>query len=212
MAAKPDPRSNGGNALVYPTGLAISDDGDTLYVANNMGDSLGLIHELRGARRLERVPLLGVRDERLAGDQTFVYPYGVVALGATRPGTPAGKVYVSCWNQSAVAVVQFGGLAPHVSYIPVARHPTKLLLNRARNLLYVVNSNADSVSVIDTSRDVEAERINVRLSEAVPLGNSPESIALSPDERTLYVANAHSNSVAIITLAERLMEYNAPAR
>jgi YVTN family beta-propeller protein len=67
--------------------------------------------------------------------------------------------------------------------------------------LYVVNSNADSVSVIDTTRDREVERISVRLAESAPNGSSPEGLALDDEGRMLYVANAHSNSVAVVELA-----------
>ena len=201
--ATPSPRLNANNALVYPTGLAISDDGDTLYIANNLGDSLGLIQNLRGERKLERVPLTGQHGDGTSGEH-FIYPYGVAALPT--------KAYVSCWNDAAVAIVDLSGRGRRVSYVPVARHPTKLLLDAAHALLYVANSNADSVSVIDTRRDIEIERINVRLSESVPLGNSPEGLALSPDGRTLYVANAHSNSVAVVALADRAEREREAAR
>ena len=192
--AAPSPNYNDGRAAVYPTGLALSPDGDTLYVANNLGDTLGIISNLRDERRLSRVPLRG--DNQAA----FVYPYGVVALPAA-DGRAAAKVYVSCWNEAAVAVVD--PLRPErpVARIAVERHPTAMILNRARTRLYVVNSNADSVSVIDTAADREVERISVRLSEQSPIGASPEGLALSEDEATLYVANAHSNAVAVVALA-----------
>src|SRR6185295_3061416 len=41
------PRYNSNRAPVYPTGLAISPDGNNLFVANNLGDSLGIIKDLR---------------------------------------------------------------------------------------------------------------------------------------------------------------------
>ena len=66
----------------------------------------------------------------------------------------------------------------------------------------MVNSNADSVSVIDTTSDKVIERINLKLSESEPIGSSPEGLALSDDEKTLYVANAHANAVAVILLDE----------
>ena len=56
-SAAPSPRYNRDHAPVYPTGLAISADGNTLFVANNLGDSLGIINDLRGARKLNRVDL-----------------------------------------------------------------------------------------------------------------------------------------------------------
>jgi YVTN family beta-propeller protein len=199
-----DPRYNRGRAAVYPVGLALSPDGETLYVANNLGDSLGIIHNLNGARGLERIDLAGRRGQPgvappptpapAGGPGYLVYPYDVAAL--------ARKVYVSCWNDESVAVVDLAGGGRRVSYVPVGRHPTAMKSNSNASRLYVVNSNADSVSVIDTTRDVEVERISVKLSEGARLGSSPEGLALSDDGRTLYVANAHSNSVAVVTLSD----------
>src|ERR1041384_7608082 len=68
------PRYNGNRAPVYPTGLAISPDGDTLYVADNLGDSLGIISNLRNSRTLTRVEL------HRPGSAQPSSPYGVVAL------------------------------------------------------------------------------------------------------------------------------------
>jgi DNA-binding beta-propeller fold protein YncE len=212
--AKADPRYNANNALVYPTGLTISSDGDTLYVANNLGDSLGIIRNLRGARRLEHIRLTGPTSTQTTSVHS-IYPYGVVAVTTGRgigASKATSKVYVSCWNDAAVAVIDTTGSARHVAYIPVARHPTKMLWDSTRSRLFVANSNADSVSVIDTSRDIEVERINVRLSETALLGGSPEGLALSADGRTLYVANAHSNSVAVVSLAETTNEPGEQAR
>jgi len=48
------PRYNSDRAPVYPTGIAIAPDGNTLFVANNLGDSLGIVQDLHG-RRSRRV-------------------------------------------------------------------------------------------------------------------------------------------------------------
>ena len=180
------PRYNGDRAPVYPTGLAISPDGNSLFVANNLGDSLGIIEDLRGSRKLTRIDL-----------QAHSYPYAVAMV---HERGVVVKVYVSCWNDNSVAVVYPGG-SHAVSRIGVDRHPTAMLLNSDHTRLYVANSNNDSVSVIDTRTDKEIERISVRLSEGVPSGNSPEGLALHGDE--LYVANAHSNSVAVVKLSDK---------
>ncbi len=180
------PRYNSDRLPVYPTGIAITPDGDTLFVANNLGDSLGIVENVRGERRLMRVDLRHERNQQM-------YPYGVVVLPGARM-----KVYVSCWNDNSVAVIDANRT---VSRVSVGRHPTTMLLNAERTRLYVANSNDDSVSVIDTATDKEIERINVRLSESVPEGNSPEGLALSGDD--LYVANAHSNSIAVVELSKR---------
>src|SRR5262249_41786683 len=67
-------RYNDNRVPVYPAGLAISADGDTLFVANNLGDTIGIISNLRNERNLTRVDLRG------ANSTQSVYPYEVVAL------------------------------------------------------------------------------------------------------------------------------------
>lgn len=187
------PRYNSDRAPVYPSGIAISPDGNTLFVANNLGDSLGIIEDLRGARKIVRIDL-----RKDPSGEHFVYPYSVVVV---HDRLAVSKVYVSCWNDNAVAVVYPNKPAQPVSRVQVGRHPTVMLLNPEQTRLYVANSNDDSVSVIDTRTDKEIERISVRLSEGVPPGNSPEGLALRGDD--LYVANAHSNSVAVVELSRK---------
>jgi len=193
----PTPRYNDNYAPVYPTGLALSPDGDTLYIANNLGDSLGIIRNVRGMRELVRV------DLRRDNPSQPIYPYGVAVLPA-RDGNVA-KVYVSCWNDASLAVIEPNNpnnLGKPTRRIAVDHHPTAMIFNAAKTRLYVVNSNADSVSVINTAADQEIERIQIRLAEKAQLGGSPESLALSSDEKTLFVGNAHSNAVAVVALAQ----------
>jgi YVTN family beta-propeller protein len=185
---------NKGKAALYPTGLAVTPDGTTLVTANNLGDSVTIVHDLNGTRRMQRL------DLHHPGKLTQnIYPYGVIALGTGK----RARAYVSCWNDSSVAVISLNGKAAVLKYISVDRHPTAMLLNAQGTRLFVSNSNADSVSVIDTRMDQEIERIDVRLAENALPGSSPEGVALSEDEKTLYVANAHSNAVAVIALSER---------
>ena len=207
--AAPSPRYNSNTAPVYPAGLAISPDGNTLFVANNLGDSVGIISDLRGARRLERIDLLG---RNRTGAEHFVYPYGIVAIPAAAGRAGSGPyadlrgstaaIYVSCWNDDSIAVIDFAGNRRTVSYIPVGHHPTAMLWDSARARLYVVNSNDDSVSMIDTRYKREVERISVRLSDDSRIGSSPEGLALNQGGTKLYVANAHSNAIVVLTLSE----------
>jgi YVTN family beta-propeller protein len=185
---------NGDLAPVYPAGLAISPDGDTLFVAANLGDSLGIVRRLRAERALTKV------DLRRQGGAQLIYPYGVVAV-PPQAGSEVSKVYVSCWNDATIAVVDPRGAGKLALRIPVERHPTAMILNDAATRLYVANSNADTVSVIDTASDREIERINVRLTEQAPIGGSPEGLALGADGLTLFVANAHANAVAVVALS-----------
>src|SRR5579862_2486429 len=187
------PRYNGGKEPVYPLGMALGADGDTLFLANDLGDTLGIIRGLRSDRHLTRVDLSDGHPGH------FVYPYDVVAW--TAPGTKeTQKVFVSCWATSSVAVVDAIHPGKPVAFISVGRHPTAMLFNARRTRLYVANSDADSVSVIDASLDRVVETVSVRLSEKSLPGSSPEGLALGDDGRILYVANAHSNAVAVVAL------------
>ena len=185
---------NKGKAALYPTGLAVTPDGTTLVTANNLGDSVTIVHDLNGARRMQRLDL-----HHRGKPAENIYPYGVAALGSGKKA----RAYVSCWNDSSVAVISLNGKAGVLKYISVDRHPTAMVLNAEGTRLFVANSNADSVSVIDTRLDQEIERIDGRLAEDALPGASPEALALSEDGKTLYVANAHSNAVAVVALSER---------
>ena len=196
----PSPNYNDNTAAVYPTGIAVSPDGETLLTANNLGDSLGVISDLRDARRITRINL------QRPGSNRFVYPYDVEILPAT-DGKNASKAYVSLWGDGSIAAVDLQN-KNKVSHIAVDRHPTAMILNNAKTRLFVVNSNADSVSVIDTTTDKLLERINLKLAENEPIGGSPEGLALSDDEKTLYVANAHANAIAVVSLPSPVSSEN----
>ena len=94
-----DSTYNNGREPLYPTGLAISSDGRELYVANNLGDSLGIVRGPDAPR-----PELRVHQPATAAARRrqFVYPYDVRVI---RGGDGRDKVYVSCWNDAAVVVV-----------------------------------------------------------------------------------------------------------
>ena len=195
---------NGGKAALYPTGVQTAENG-TLLVANNLGDSLTVIENPASpaAPKMSRVDLHHASKEK-----QNIYPYGVVAMGAGKNA----RAYVSCWNDASIAVVSLSGRPKVRKYITVDRHPTAMVENADLTRLFVADSDADSVSVIDTTTDQEIERIDVRLAENALPGASPEGVALGPDEKTLYVANAHSNAVAVVALSEKARGANVTTK
>jgi YVTN family beta-propeller protein len=190
----PTPRYNANLEPVYPLGLALSEDGDTLFTANDLGDSLGVIRDLRADRSLARVDLSDGKPGHV------VYPYGVAAW-APRNAHATRKVFISCWATAQIAVVDPAHPEKPPSFIPVERHPTAMIFNSPRTRLYVANSDADSVSVIDPESDRVVESISVRLAENSLPGTSPEGLALDADGSILYVANSHSNALAVVSLS-----------
>lgn len=190
----PTPRYNDDKIPVYPLGIALSADDDSLFTANDLDDSLGIINHLHGDRRLTRVDLSDGHPGH------FVYPYGVVAWAA--PGSrETRKIFVSCWATASVAVVDAIHPQKPVLFVPVGNHPTAMLFNSAHTRLYVANSDADSVSVLDPRTNAVVETISVRLAENALPGGSPEGLALTSNGASLYVANAHSNAVAVVGLS-----------
>ncbi len=185
---------NGGREPLYPTGLAISGNGRDVYVANNLGDSLGIVRD----ERADRVRTIDLRDP--ARPRQGQYPYDVRTAGRGR----REKVYVSCWNGSTVVVINPRSRRV-IGRIAVGAHPNAMVVTADGQRLLVASANSDTVSVIDTRKDREVERISVGLVDEKRLGNSPEALALSGNERMLFVANAQTQSVAIVKLSDATM-------
>jgi len=191
-------------AASEPSGLSLSPDDSTLYVALNRRHSVAIIDT--ATRAVQEVPVGS-------------YPYTTASMGS--------KVYVSNWGgRQPLPGDQTDGVIPVVvdpdtgianngtisvldaasrkvvASIEVGLHPSALLLSADRTRLYVTNANSDSVSVISTSTDQIEQTIDVRLFAEAPLGSAPNALALSPDEQTLYVANGANNAVAVVNLEE----------
>jgi DNA-binding beta-propeller fold protein YncE len=166
----------------YPAGLALSPDGRTLYVAENLGDALAVV-DVGSGRVRQRFPM-----ER--------YPYGVVTA-------PDGTVYASAWGGSTVSVFEpaGGGLLRPAGAIEVGRHPSALLLSRDGARLYAASASTDRVAVVDT----RARRVGAQLADPPPSGPDegagPNALALSPAGDRLYVAEADANAVAVFPLS-----------
>ena len=170
------------NGTRYPAGLAVSPDGHTLYVAENIADSVAVIDVASGSV-VQRFP-------------TERYPYDVVT-------DASGTVYVSAWGGNTVSVFApaGNGRLREAAVIRVARHPSAMILNRDGTRLFVASGSTDQVAVVDT----KTRSVVARLLDPPPAGPSegatPNSLALSPDGTRLFVAEADANAVAVFELS-----------
>jgi YVTN family beta-propeller protein len=179
LAAKARPNANGTR---YPAGLALSRDGKTMYVAENLADSLAVV-DVASRQVVQRVA-------------TGRYPYAVAVA-------PDGSVYVSNWggwHLSSYATDADGRLRPS-GEIRVGRHPSALLLNSRGNRLFVATATTDRVVSVDLAR----RRVIGELLDPPPAGpgegSTPNALALSTDGHRLFVAEADANAVAVFDLA-----------
>ena len=175
------PPESGGQKV--PAGLALSADGNTLWVANVLGHSLARL-DIKAGKFDQAIPL-----------EADSYPYELAWDEARH------RLYVSLWNRAAVAVVDTQTLK-FVAQVATQEHPNEMLLARGGKILYVANANRNSVSVIDTATNKAVETINTAIAPAAPAGCTPSALALSPDQSILFVANANTNNLAVVNVKE----------
>ncbi len=84
-----------------------------------------------------------------------------------------------------------------VRRIGVGRHPTAIVWNERRHLLYVADGNSDQVSVVDTRADSVAGTIAIAPFRPRAIGLAPTALALGPAGDVLYVALGGINAVAV---------------
>jgi DNA-binding beta-propeller fold protein YncE len=174
------PRKEGGQRV--PAGLALSKDGETLWVANAFGHTLA---KFDGAGKLLVEIPLGVDS----------FPYGLAWDEADH------RLYVSLWNKAEVAVVD-STKGEVVSHWPTQEHPNEMLLTKEGKTLFVANANRNTVSVFDAKEGKPIETIGTAIDPNAPPGSTPSSLALTADEELLFVANANTNDVAVVNVKE----------
>jgi YVTN family beta-propeller protein len=176
------PRAPRADGTHYPAGLALSADGRSLYVAEDLADSLAVVDLASNAV-----------VQRLA---TGRYPYGV-AVGTD------GTVFVSNWGASALSVFApaGGGRLATAPAIAAGRHPSALVMNDSGTRLFVASGSTDRVAVVDT----RARRVLTTLLDPPPAGpdegTTPDALALSADGTRLFAAEADANAVAVFELS-----------
>jgi YVTN family beta-propeller protein len=201
-----------------PAGLAISANGQRLFVANVWGDRVTRVELLPQPQVAEMVlgtnaaslsvpPVKGSSDfdSAAATKREEALLYGAVSGDAfpyaCRLDEKRQRLYVSLWAQSAVAVIDLK-TEQVLARWPAQEHPCEMALTRSGRRLFVANASRNTVTVFDTQSGKVLETIWAALYPQAPPGSTPNSLALSPDERTLYVANADNNMVAVFDVSK----------
>ena len=189
----------------YPQagGLAVSQDGSLLVVANTLNDSITVVSTATNAKLFEydlrpynTTPATG---NGVAGGETT---YSVAIKGNS-------TIYATSLRDREVVVVDIStGTPTLVTRIALPGSANNLLLNKAQDTLYVPQDNSDNVAVISTATNTVSEEIDAiappgLLADTASryTGAASNNVALSPDQNTLYVTNGGANSLAIVPLA-----------
>lgn len=198
-----------------PRGLALTPDGDFIYVANFGPAGLGIstvsvinVSE-RNVMKAVRVEA-GPDDIAITPDGKYVYVTTVfdkisvistatntvettISLPAgSSPGgiafTPDGSyAYVANFKSNNVSVMNIKNNNTIDATIGVGRQPTEIAITPDGKFAYVTNHGSASVSVIDiTTRTV---------NKTFTVGTRPFGIAISPDGKFAYVTNVGPNAL-----------------
>ncbi len=190
------PEGRRGRVPNFPAGLALSEDGKSLYVVNNQthqgNDFKGSldIFDLATSTRIKSIPVGG-------------FPLAVAAAN--------GKAYVSNERDGNVSVVD-PAKGTVLSTITTGDNPTSMTLDSKKETLFVSNSGSDIISVIDTHSDKVTHSILLRSGDLLRVaGATPQGLVLTPDGKRLFVAMGDLNAVAIVNLDGYRLEGYIPA-
>jgi YVTN family beta-propeller protein len=160
----------------YAAGLAQVDDKRlaVLYLAGKDG---------KGNYVAGRLAILDAESGKVERDAEVGYfPYSVRLVG--------GKLYVAMLGENVLRV--FDTQLKQLREIPTGRRPQEMCVDGRR--LYVVSTDSDELTVVDTSRDRAVAKIRANQFRS-PFGAAPTSCAVAG--RRLYVTLAGANAVAV---------------
>ena len=194
----PLPAVNGASAL--PGKSLYSADGSTLYVPLNGQNTVVAVNPNDGT--VEHTWNVGIapRELALVNGKLYVSDEGgrtansgdktLDSYGTAVPSDP----YLGTSTTGAVSVIDPSDTSAAVQTIPVGLHPTALYADRG--VLFVANTNSDTVSVVDTTKNQVVQTIATQPWPASKVGYQPTSIALTNDGH-LLVTLGRANAVAV---------------
>ena len=208
-AATPVPLAKVGGRSALPGKSLYSADGRTLYVAVNGQNTVDALDAATGAVRRTWNVGIAPRDLRFVGAKLYVsdeggrpaHP-GETTINSYGTQVPA-NAYLGTSTTGVVSVITPSRPAAAVGTIPVGLHPTALY--SAGRTLFVANTNSDTVSIVDTTRDRVVQTVATRPWPASKVGYEPTGIALTKDGR-LLVSLGRANAVAVYRWYGRAQE------
>uniref|UniRef100_UPI0032174A0F bifunctional YncE family protein/alkaline phosphatase family protein n=1 Tax=uncultured Draconibacterium sp. TaxID=1573823 RepID=UPI0032174A0F len=191
----------------FPGGLAFSENENKIFVTLSRSNSLVEI-DTTNATTIEIPTGVAPYDVVLKSDKkAYVTNWGGRHPKETEPSYNSSGSQVLIDPRTGIAnngTVSVINLEKHTEEksIEVGLHPSGMVFNLDKSLLFVACTNRDIISVIDTETDEVIDTISVRMNHELPFGSSPNALTISPDGETLYVANGTDNAICVLESAK----------
>ncbi|MEA2169617.1 MAG: hypothetical protein QOF76_2917, partial [Solirubrobacteraceae bacterium] len=177
-----------------------SPDGSTLYAAINGQNTVVAVDPAAGTVKQTWNVGIAPRELKFVGSKLYVSDEGgrqaqsgdttMDSYGTAVPADP----YHGTSTTGAVSVIDTANPSAAVGSIAVGLHPTAMYVGG--NALFVANTNDDTVSVIDTTKDAVVQSIETKPWPSSAVGYQPTSIAMTADGH-LLVTLGRADAVAV---------------
>ncbi len=189
------------NGAWLPSGMALSPDGNTLYVTLNGNNTLGVINTQTDTLT-NRIPVGNAPRQVVLADNGAV---AYVSNEGGRPATHRDFTNLSDGTPIVSSPTTGGAITGTVSVvnlksgretreIPVGLQPTALYQNG--NALLVANSNDDSVSVIDEGDNSVTQTVHTNPVPGAKVGSYANAISMS-DPNHVLVSIGRDNAIGV---------------
>jgi YVTN family beta-propeller protein len=173
----------------------------TLYAAVNGQNTVVAMDPNTGAIQHTWNVGIAPRELEFVGTKLYVSDEGgrqakpgETTMDSYGAAVPA-DAYKGTSTTGAVSVIDTTDTTAAVKSIAVGLHPTALF-SPAKGVLFVANTNSDTVSVIDTKKDKVVQTIDTKPWPSSDTGYEPDSIAMTADNH-LLVSLGRANAVAV---------------
>jgi YVTN family beta-propeller protein len=201
------PKPHHASRSEIPAGLALSRDGQRLYVAGNLSNRL-LEIDVASGKTLRMIDVGALPyDVALVGDKVFVSNWGGRQFAHEGKSGPAGHGttvrvdpvrYIA--NDGSVSVIDLNTGNVEKEIVTGAR-ATALAVSPDQKFIAVADVGSDAVSVIDVRTLEVIETISLHWQPKDLFGASPDALVFDDSGKRLYVCNATQNAIAVVNFA-----------